>query len=533
VPILTVKLPEEKRQITFAPGRSARDLLDETDMRVRAGCNGSGACGLCRIRIAKGDTGEPSANERSALGTGLLSQGVRLACQVKPEHDLEVEILNPAPPSVWRSLNEGTGTSSLPGPSPLPDPNGAHSLGVSVDLGTTHLSITLLDLASGRRLAGRSGLNPQAVAGADVMTRLMAAQSAEKAEKLSRQVIDAIGDGLLDISVREGIDLRRVGRVVLVGNTAMLAILSGRNHLLLLQPRYWTETIDCLPGETASWSATWGIGLAAAVEVIPPLAGFVGSDLLAGIISTRLTDQGPGALLIDFGTNSEMALWDGDHLWVTSAAGGPAFEGCGISCGMPAEPGAICRVDIAPATGELAFDVIAGAEPRGLCGTGLVDLLARLVGNGTLNIKGQFAPSVPDYGFPLFPGKRELVLTKRDIDIFQRAKAAIGVGIEVLLAKAGMGHHELRRVSIGGVFGQYLDIANARAIGLLPTIPRRFMETAGNTALSGCEAILHAADSDECLREVRSRARIVNLSDCPDFDTLFLEQLYLQPIATV
>jgi uncharacterized 2Fe-2S/4Fe-4S cluster protein (DUF4445 family) len=529
VPVLTVKLPKEERQITFAPGRSARDLLDETDMRVRAGCNGSGACGLCRIRIARGNAGGPSANEQAALGTGLLSQGVRLACQVKPEHDLDIEILNPAPTSVWRSLN----MSSLPGPLILPDPNGEHPLGVSIDLGTTHLSITLLDLASGRRLAGRRGLNPQATAGADVMTRLMAAQSAGEVEKLSRQVIDAIGDGLRDIAVREGIDLSRVGRVVLVGNTAMLAILSGRNHLLLLQPRYWTETIDCLPGDTASWSAIWGIDPAAAIEIVPPLAGFVGSDLLAGIIATRLTERGPGALLIDFGTNSEMALWDGYHLWVTSAAGGPAFEGCGISCGMPAEPGAICRVDVSPATGELVFDVIAGAEPSGLCGTGLVDLLARLVGNATLNIKGQFAPSVPNYGFQLSPVNRELVLTKRDIDIFQRAKAAIGVGIEVLLAKAGMGHHELRRVCIGGVFGQYLDIASAQAIGLLPAIPDRFMETAGNTALSGCEALLLAADSDERLLDARSRAQIINLSDCPDFDTLFLEQLYLQPIATV
>ena len=533
MPILTVKLPEEERQITFTPGRSARDLLDETDMRVRAGCNGSGACGLCRIRIASGNAGEPSANERATLGTSLLSQGVRLACQVKPEHDLEVEILNPAPPSVWRSLNEGLVTPFLSSPSPMPDPNGEHPLGVSVDLGTTHLSITLLDLASGQRLAGRRGLNPQAVAGTDVMTRLMVAQSAEKAEKLSQQVIGAIGDGLRDIAVREGIDLYQVGRVVLVGNTAMLTILSGRNHLLLLQPRYWTETIDCLPGETASWSSAWGIDPAAHIEVVPPLAGFVGSDLLAGVIATRLTEQGPGALLIDFGTNSEMALWDGDHLWVTSAAGGPAFEGCGINCGMPAEPGAICRFHVTPTTGELAFDVIAGAEPRGLCGTGLVDLLARLVGNGTLNIKGQFARSVPDTGFPLSTGNRELVLSKRDIDIFQRAKAAIGVGIEVLLAKAGMGHHELRRVCIGGVFGQYLDIASAQAIGLLPASHGQLMLTMGNTALSGCEALLYAADSDEHLRDARIRARIVNLSDCPDFDTLFLEQLYLQPIATV
>jgi uncharacterized 2Fe-2S/4Fe-4S cluster protein (DUF4445 family) len=530
VSILTVQLPDEDRQITFEPGRSVRDLLDETDVRVRAGCNGSGACGLCRIRIAGGNAGEPSANEVTRLGAGLLSQGVRLACQVNPEHDLEVEILNPSPRSVWRCLKD---ESYAPGSLPMPYPQGEHTLGVTVDLGTTHISITLLDLAAGRRLAGRRGVNPQGASGADVLTRLMAAQSAGQAEKLRRQVIRAIGDGLRDIGSREGIDLRRVARVVLVGNTAMLALLSGQNYHLLLQPRYWIESIDCLPGETFSWGATWGIDPAAVIEVIPPLAGFVGSDLLAGIVATRLTEHGPGALLIDFGTNSEIALWDGETLWVTSAAGGPAFEGCGISCGMPADPGAISRVTVADATGELVFDVIAGAESRGLCGSGLVDLLACLIGNGTLNRKGQFAPSVSDHGFPIRCGNREMVLTKRDIDIFQRAKAAIGVAYQVLLTKAGMGCHDLRRICIGGIFGQYLDIANAEEIGLLPAIPRESIHTAGNTALSGCEALLLSPDARDRLREARSRAIMVNLSGYSDFETLFLDHLYLQPFAVV
>jgi uncharacterized 2Fe-2S/4Fe-4S cluster protein (DUF4445 family) len=329
---------------------------------------------------------------------------------------------------------------------------------------------------------------------------------------------------------REGIDLRRVGRVVLVGNSAMLALLSGQNHHLLLQPRYWTETIACLPAETSSWSAAWGIDRAAAIEVIPPLAGFVGSDLIAGVIATRLREDGPGAILIDFGTNTEIALWDGKKLRVTSAAGGPAFEGCGISCGMPAEPGAIFRVNDPDVDGELAFEVIAGAESRGVCGSGLVDLLACLVRTGTLNTMGQFAPSVPSSGFPLRRGGRELVLSKRDIDIFQRAKAAIGVALKVLLRHAGMGCHELRRIYIGGVFGQNLNVANAQQIGLLPAIPVELIETAGNTALAGGEAILLTADSAEHLREARRQTEIVNLSACADFETLFLEHLYLQPI---
>ena len=531
--VLAVRLPAEERRITFAPGRSLREILDETDIRVRAGCNGSGTCGLCRVKIVEGQSDKPSQNELISLGAGLLSQGVRLACQVRPDDDLQIEILSLSPPAAWRCLEEGSSTAYQRYASRKSFPEPQYPLGATVDLGTTHISITLLDISTGRRLAGRRGLNPQSASGSDVLTRLVSAKSVEQAEKLRSQVIRTIGEGLYDIGSREGIDLRLVGRVVLVGNTAMLALLSGKNHQLLLQPRYWTEFVECIPAETVSWGSTWGIAAEAVIEVVPPLAGFVGSDLLAGVVATGLMENGQGALLIDFGTNTEMALWDGNNLWVASAAGGPAFEGCGISCGMPAEPGAISRVDISAATGELEVHVISGAEPQGLCGSGLVDLLACLVGNGTLNKKGQFASVVPENGFPLCQGKRDLFLTKRDIDIFQRAKAGIGVAIDALLTKAGIGYHELRRVCIAGVFGKYLDVANGQEIGLLPAIPGHLIETPGNTALAGGEAILLSSESEERLREARNRAKIVNLSDCSDFEALFLEHLYLQPISQV
>ncbi len=532
MPVLTVKLQKEDRHITCRPGRSVRDVLDQTDIRVRAGCNGRGACGLCRIRIEGGDIGGPSENEFTSLGTELLSQGVRLACQVKADRDLQIVILNPAPPSVWQSLDQDQGQkwtkAFLPAPTGTLCPETGHPLGMTVDLGTTHISITILDLAGRRRLAGRRGLNPQTACGADVLTRLVSAKSIDQAWTLSSQVIQAISDGLHDISNREGIDIQQVIRAAIVGNTAMLALLSGQNYLDLLQPRNWTETINCLPVETASWGANWGISPEAVIEVIPPLAGFVGSDLLAGIMATRLTEQPPGAILIDFGTNSEMALWDGKDLWVTSAAGGPAFEGCGITCGMPADPGSIYRINVPDATGEPVFDVIAAAEPRGLCGSGLVDLLAFLVKSGILNNKGQFGPSVPEHGFTVYRGNHDIVLTKKDTDIFQRAKAAIGVGIEVLLKKAGMGYNELHRIFIGGVFGQYLNIVNAQEIGLLPAIPAHFIETAGNTALSGCEAFLLSTHAEGPLDRIRELAIIVNLSECTDFGTLFMEHLYLR-----
>ncbi len=532
MPVLTIRQPEGIRRIEFSNGRSIRDILDETDIRVRAACNGMGACGLCQIKISGNTAGKPSGNELTILSPATLSRGVRLACQVIPHQDLEIEILNQAPPSAWHSIEAETDLHnrlSLP-LQQLPAATG--TLGMSVDLGTTHISITISDIHPGRRITGRRGLNPQVDSGADVLTRLVSAKSEKQAKKLQSQVLSAISDGLRDISSRDGIDLRRITRATIVGNTAMIALLSGQNHRCLLEPRYWTEFIECRPLETSSWCDIWGIGEWAAVEVIPPLAGFVGSDLLAGIIATGLTENGPGALLIDFGTNSEMALWDGNTLWVTSAAGGPAFEGCGISCGMPAEPGAIFGVQC-PGSGELKYDVIAGAEPKGLCGSGLVDLLACLVGSGTINSKGQFSADVPSSGFLLQRGDQEILLSKGDIDVFQRAKGAIGVGLDVLLSKAEMSYTDLRRICIGGVFGKHLNISNAQAIGLLPAVSPDIIETLGNTALLGCETLLLSNDGSARLQNIRNRASIVNLSSREDFDMLFLDHLHLRPVQEV
>ena len=161
----------------------------------------------------------------------------------------------------------------------------------------------------------------------------------------------------------------------------MLALLTESDPRTLLLPDSWTLPFDLNPDYAKAWADAIGLSPQAAVEVVSPLAGFVGSDLLAGVVATRLTDQ-PGSLLIDFGTNSEMALWDGGTLWVTSAAGGPAFESCGMQCGMPAEPGAIYRVDRQEGSGEMDFQVIGGGEAKGLCGSGLVDLIALLCARG-------------------------------------------------------------------------------------------------------------------------------------------------------
>jgi len=476
--------------------------------------------------------GEPGPNETAQLGGTQLVWGIRLACQVIPEQDLQIAILEPAPVSDWRSLyREDRRCRGQAADFPLRDTRAEvkEAYGVAVDLGTTHVSLSLLDLSNGEWLAGRHGQNPQMFFGSDIVTRLIAAtESSRQAQVMSQQIVKAIGEALWDIASREGIDLQKVVSLVLVGNTAMLALLSGRNYGQLVQPRYWTKAIDCLPHKTDSWPTAWGIHPKASIQVIPPLAGFVGSDLLAGVVTTHLTENGAGCLFIDFGTNSEIALWDGQALWVTSAAGGPAFEGSGIDCGLPAEPGAIYRVSVQQ-DGTLDAEVIGGAQARGICGSGLVDLIADLLRTGRLTDLGRFTQSVPGNEFALVRGEPDIVLTKGGVDVFQRAKAAIGAGVHILLARADLRYKDLRRICVGGAFGSFLNIANAQEIGLLPKVRPELVELCGNTALAGCEDAMLSHVAAQRLAHLRDRLKIINLSQCANFDEIFLEHLYLHP----
>lgn len=532
MPTLIVNVGETERRIPFAAGRSVRDILDTTDLRVRAGCGGRGACGLCRVRTDLGKAGAPTANERICLDRSELDQGIRLACQVTPMQDLRIVILSPASKSRWRSLpDEARRHMRQTAPSPWKDlpPEVIAPCGVAVDLGTTHISLSLHSLSSGKWLAGRYGPNPQVRYGSDVMTRLVVATaSPEQARAMSRQVLEAIGEALLDVSAREGINIERIVRLTLVGNTAMLALLSRQNYDLLLQPSHWTSPVDWLSDHPDLGDVPLGIHPRAQIEAIRPLAGYIGSDLLAGVMSTGLIEDAPGGLFIDFGTNSEIALWDGRVLWVTSAAGGPAFEGSGIHCGAPADEGAISRVSLQ--NGMIEFAVIGNGEPRGLCGSGLVDLMAALVRSGRLTSKGQFGPEVSGEGFVLTRGERPIVLTKRDVDLIQRAKAAVGTGVQVLMTQAAMTCKDLTRICIGGLFGRFLDVVNAQEIGLLPVIPVERVELCGNTALAGCEEALLSPVVVRRMEELREQARIVSLSRLPGFDDFYLENLFLKPM---
>jgi uncharacterized 2Fe-2S/4Fe-4S cluster protein (DUF4445 family) len=518
---------EAVRHLSFHPGSSLRDILNSSSARVRSGCAGIGACGLCRVRIDEGSGGAPTTAELLHLGEEAVAARTRLACQVIPGGDMDVTVLQPARPSPWRAPTAPPYRTAYP-IAPGRAANG-FPLGVAVDLGTTQITVAICDVVSGRCLGARSGPNPQGRLGADVIGRLDAAARRElDARRLRRWVVEAIGSALLDLSRNEGIALPGVGRVRVVGNSAMLMLLCGGRPEQLLDPAGWEASIDCSPDDASGLRLgdAWNLSPSAAIDLVQPLGGFVGSDLLAGVIHCRLMDGGEPALLIDVGTNTEIALWDGERLWVTAASGGPAFEATGIGCGMAAEPGAIRRLSRSP-DGVWAGEVLESSPPRGICGSGLVDMLAILRSGGEIDERGRLVREP----LTLDVDGTELSISKADVDTLQRAKAAIAAGTDALLRRAGLRFDRIGTVHVAGSFGEHLDVNNAERIGLLPPIPAARVRLAGNTALRGALDIVLSNEAETALERARRDAKVINLSMEEEFEELFIDHLYLRPIA--
>ena len=530
MPCLLVHSALGTHRVHVTDGQSVRDALDTTDLRVRAACGGSGTCAACVVRLVGGEVTSPTVAEYMKLAVDDRAAGTRLACQMRLKGDAEIVLDQPAPPSPWKSIPAENLTVRAAAQPDLDE----HIYGVAVDLGTTNIRVALWDRRSGKRIATRYGANPQDAFGADVLNRIEAVRGRpERAGELAGLARHAIVHAVRDILARDIGEvtpmLAEIGRMVIVGNTAMLALLTGRGSAALIDPAHWQSRIDCRPVDVAAWQGEWA--MPHADIVLPePVAGFVGSDLVADLLATGLTEGVAGALLIDVGTNSEIALWDGRVLHVTSVPGGPAFEGVGTRHGMPAGPGAICGVRCRGA--DVVCEVIGGGDARGFCGSGLVDAVAVLLACGTLKPSGRFAVSPGADGLALDPANPRTAITGVDIDAFQRAKAATAAAMAHLLCLAGMTWSDLRRLCVCGAFGRTLDIGHAQSVGLLPPITPSLIELHADASLAGCEQILLSPNGKVRFVAVNACVEACNLSLVPGYEERYIDHLRLRPITS-
>ena len=411
------------------------------------------------------------------------------------------------------------------------------SFGLAFDLGTTTVVATLLDLTTGTPVAVESMLNKQQPFGADVITRISAtmldASALDKLRDLAQQTLAELATAVCDNSeVRPS----EVYEVALAGNATMVHLVLG------LDPEPLGVAPFIMAARLLPEVRARDLGVpahpAARAVVFPAFGAYVGGDITAGLLASGMDRDPRIRLFIDIGTNCEIVLGGRDWLLATAAPAGPAFEGAAIRCGMRAADGAIEAVALA-GDGDLKLTVIGDAEPAGLCGSGLVDAVTVLVQAGLLDASGRFVASddarriAPRLAGRLATIGKERVfmlhegvyLAQRDVRELQFAKAAIATGWRILLEEAGLTADDVKQVLLAGSFGSYLSPKSAIRIGLVPDVPVSRVVAAGNVAGEGAKMALLSVRERAAGLALLEEVRYVELSDRPDFNDRFIDQL--------
>jgi uncharacterized 2Fe-2S/4Fe-4S cluster protein (DUF4445 family) len=454
-------------------------------------CGGNGLCGGCRVRVTSGSlTVTPEDN--LVFSAKELADGWRLACQAHLETPLVLDC------GQWHMdvLTEDTGC-----PSHKPD-QAKHGLGVAIDLGTTTLAAQMVDLATGCVLGVETDMNPQAIYGSDVMSRIRAAMSGADLTGIIRRNLRQL---LLKLA---GERIQDIVEVVLVGNTVMHHLFSGLDVEPLSHAPFHPPNMgeQCFTPQNLDWP----LPASCRVRFLPCLGGFVGSDILAGLIAVGMPTSEGLIALVDLGTNGEIAIGNTKGVFCASTAAGPAFEAGAIRMGMRAVNGAISRVSLAD--GKIHTAVIGECEARGICGSGLVDAIACGVESEAILPSGRIANKTK-----FLPVCDPVVLLQSDIRELQLAKAAIASGFRLLLRQMNAGIDDLQCIYLAGAFGNYVQVDSALCIGMLEA-PRQRIQAAGNTALRGARMIL-LASSDPVLPAIRH----MSLAADPGFQDAFVD----------
>ena len=479
-------------RVTVSQPGQLLDILRKEGIAVSADCGGRGVCGKCRVKIIKGVFFDKSENDRP-----LPAGGTALACRtfcaaaggcIEVSDDVVRESSK-----TTRKINRAD---------------------VALDVGTTTLEAALVDAATGETAATHTSLNPQRGFGADVMSRISA--SADYLDEMRSALLLAVAGIIRDLKSAAEYD-GAVRRLAVTGNTTMIHIFRGVSPAGLgtapFTPVFLAEQHDA--------GSEYGLPVD---EVIFPASAsaFIGSDITTGVLSCGLAEHAEPVLFVDAGTNSEMVLFSGtahgNQFMATSAAAGPALEGAGISCGTGGIPGAISTVS--GVNGALSFETIGHQPPRGICGSGLVDLIAVLLDAKIIDTTG-FLKDAP---YPISKADA-LFLTQKDVRAFQLAKAAISAGIETLVEASGLHPSELSQIVVAGGLGSRIREKSALRTGLFPPAFADKTVCAGNTALNGAVACLAGNGFLDRVAATAASCRILNLNDSAAFPQKFMREM--------
>ena len=444
-------------------GKTLLQALREMGHLPDAPCGGNGSCGKCKVWLDGSEV---------------------LACQTVVNRDMVVRL-----PKVRTEVSMDE--------IPAVKADGKAKYALAYDVGTTTIVCSLLDGCTGEILRRAGCLNPQSAFGADVISRIQYVMDTGS-DELTAAVRTAMEGLRMQVA-----DDKEITMVSIVGNTAMHHLLLGFDPKPLTVPPYMPKQTEAIEQE--------------GVRILPNIAGFVGGDTVGCVLAAGFDRREKLTLLIDIGTNGEMVLGNKDHRITCSTAAGPAFEGAKISCGMRGAEGAVDHVWLE--NGQLQWSVIGGGEPLGLCGSGLLDLVACLLELEIISETGRMA--CENYRL----GDTKVILTQKDVREVQLAKAAIRAGVELMCRRFGISVEQIEEVLLAGAFGNYLDPVSACAIGMIPPCLREKIKPIGNAAGTGAAMCAVSREAFERAKALAAQTEFLELASMAEFQDCFVDCL--------
>lgn len=467
--------------ISVTPGTTILQAQITAGLHPDAPCGGKGTCGKCTVE---------------------LDGKTVLACQIKVKENMTVVL----PQRENTTILTDSLTASI-------HPDGLHDYAAAFDIGTTTVVGFLMDGKTGELLATASAMNPQTRYGADVIARIEAVL-ADSGQALQECILQTLEHLLAELSAQCRISANRISLVSIVGNTAMHHLLLGIDPKSLVTPPYMPAVREAMQIPAAPLLPIHPEGT---LRILPNIAGFVGADTVACMTAVDFGSLEELTLMIDIGTNGEMVLGNRDRRIACSTAAGPAFEGAKISMGMRGSPGAIDHVWIKE--GRLCHHTIGGVAALGICGSGLLDLVACLLELEILDESGYLEGkqyTIPDTA---------VTLTQKDIREVQLAKAAIRAGIELMCEHLSVQPKDIHTVLLAGAFGNYMDPRAACRIGMIPPVLLERIKPIGNAAGAGARCCAVSRDAYEYSKQLAEQTEFLELASKPEFQDQFVDAL--------
>lgn len=588
------------REITAEPGDILLTRMREEEVRIEALCGGKGQCGKCKVILEKGLVEKISSVPDKFLSEKELLSGYYLACMIKLQSDcvftipaesrvdspqillsalLSYDDISPSvkkytvkqteskvpllfSPSLdlvdYRGVKprlsdelfsqyekiQDNVTATVSRTRGFPEIIGFEEgdttdriYGLALDIGTTTIVGVLVDLVTGDLLSQAASLNSQITYGEELVTRIAFSRGEEGIFKLQEAVVESINSVISQLLVGNNVDSEALVDVCAGGNTVM-------NHLFAGLTVDYLDEADVKVSRDPIIKKAGNLGLTTNHEAyaycLPNVSRFLGGDAIGDVLAADMHTSKELGLIVDLGTNGEIIFGNSDWLFSSSCASGPAFEGEGVRHGMRGAAGGIDHVWINPHTFVSEVSVIGGGKPKGIVGSGLIDVVAEMYGKGLIDFVGKFVPGITDFvregkwgtEYVIIPSERteigqDIVITQGDLDYVIDSKAAACGAITVLMRKLKIGVEDIRRVYLAGAFGNYTNLDNAVKIGLFPEFPNSQFQPIGNGSLSGAYAALISDKKRSEAREIADKMVYIDLILDSEFIEEYSKALYI------